>query len=76
VSDEAAEREGIVLGLRLAVGVDASAVEGWIEESGDSTLAADYGLWLDEGILVREESRLRFTERGFLLSNEVLCRFV
>ena len=76
VSDEAAEREGIVLGLRLAVGVDASAVEGWIEESGDSRLAADYGLWLDEGILVREESRLRFTERGFLLSNEVLCRFV
>ena len=76
VSDEAAERERIVLGLRLAVGVNASAVEGWIEESGDARLAADYGLWLDEGILVREESRLRFTERGFLLSNEVLCRFV
>ena len=76
VSVEAARRERIVLGLRLAVGVDASVVEGWIEESGDALLSADYGLWLDQGMLVRQESRVRFTERGFLLSNEVLCRFV
>ena len=28
------------------------------------------------GLLRRGNGRVRFTERGFLLSNEVLCRFV
>jgi oxygen-independent coproporphyrinogen-3 oxidase len=76
VTDEAAQRERIVLGLRLAAGVAAPELEGWIERSGDPRLAEDYVAWLDAGILVRAEGRLRFTERGFLLSNEVLCRFV
>lgn len=76
VTDEAAERERIVLGLRLAAGVAATEIEGWIDRSGDPRLAADYAAWLDAGILVRPEGRLRFTERGFLVSNEVLCRFV
>ena len=71
-----AARERIVLGLRLAAGVPASQVESWIETGSDPLLSADYGAWLDEGILVRQEERLRFSERGFLLSNEVLCRFV
>ena len=71
-----AARERIVLGLRLAAGVPASEVESWIETGSDPLLSADYGAWLDEGILLRQEERLRFTERGFLLSNDVLCRFV
>jgi oxygen-independent coproporphyrinogen-3 oxidase len=71
-----AAREKIVLGLRLAAGVPASQVESWIEAGSDPLLSADYRAWLDEGILVRHEERLRFTERGFLVSNEVLCRFV
>jgi oxygen-independent coproporphyrinogen-3 oxidase len=76
VTAEAAERERIVLGLRLAAGVAASEIEEWIEGSGDAFLESDYRVWLDEGILARQESRVRFTERGFLVSNEVLCRFV
>lgn len=76
VGADEAGRERIVLGLRLAAGVPASEVEAWIEGAGDPLLIEDYGTWLDQGILVRKESRLHFTERGFLLSNEVLCRFV
>lgn len=76
VTGEAAARERIVLGLRLARGVSAPEVEQWIERADDPLLAADYGAWLEAGVLVREESRLRFTEPGFLVSNEVLCRFV
>ena len=76
VTAEAAARERIVLGLRLAAGVAVPEVEGWIERSDDPLLAADYDSWRDAGILVREEGRLRFTEPGFLVSNEVLCRFV
>jgi oxygen-independent coproporphyrinogen-3 oxidase len=76
VGADEAQRERIVLGLRLAAGVPASEVENRIAMGADPLLSVDYGAWLDEGILVREEGRLRFTERGFLLSNEVLCRFV
>ena len=76
VGPEEAEREGIVLGLRLAAGVPATAVESWIETVSEPLLSTDYEAWLDEGILVRQAGRLRFTERGFLLSNDVLCRFV
>ncbi len=76
VSVETAARERIVLGLRLSAGVPAPEVETWIEEAGEPLLAADYGDWLGAGLLRRENGRVRFTERGFLLSNEVLCRFV
>jgi oxygen-independent coproporphyrinogen-3 oxidase len=76
VSAEAAEREQLVLGLRLAEGVGAEELEGWIARRGDARLAEDYAIWRDQGILVDDEGRVRFTERGFLVSNEVLCRFI
>lgn len=76
VSAEAEARERLVLGLRLAEGVDAEELAGWIREFGDGRLADDYGHWLSEGLLVERNGRVRFSERGFLLSNEVLCRFV
>jgi oxygen-independent coproporphyrinogen-3 oxidase len=69
-------REGVVLGLRLAEGVPAAALEEWIACSGDPSLPEDYGRWHSEGLLGRSEDRVHFTERGFLVSNEVLCRFV
>jgi oxygen-independent coproporphyrinogen-3 oxidase len=76
VGREEAARERIVLGLRLSSGVDAPEIESWIAREGDRLLADDYGGWLEAGLLARENGRVRFTERGFLLSNEVLCRFV
>jgi coproporphyrinogen III oxidase-like Fe-S oxidoreductase len=65
-----------VLGLRLSAGVPATEIETWISENGDPLLSEDYGRWFEAGVLARENGRVRFTERGFLVSNEVLCRFV
>jgi oxygen-independent coproporphyrinogen-3 oxidase len=76
VGEQEAARERIVLGLRLARGVPAADVESWIGKEGDPLLPGDYADWRAEGLLVEKDGRLRFTERGFLLSNEVLCRFV
>lgn len=69
------EREGIVLGLRLSRGVPATNVEAWIDRSPDPLLRGDYHGWLAEGWLAAADGRLRLTERGFLVSNEILCRF-
>lgn len=74
-ADESA-RERLVLGLRLSRGVPAEEIESWIASEGDPLLPADYASWFDAGVLQREGGHVRFTERGFLLSNEVLCRFV
>ncbi len=68
--------EAIMLGLRLSEGVLQSEIEGWISRCGDSRLAADYAGWWERGLLRRRGERLALTERGFLLSNEILCRFV
>jgi oxygen-independent coproporphyrinogen-3 oxidase len=76
VGPEEAARERIVLGLRLSAGIPAPEVEMWIEENHDPFLAGDYASWFEAGVLVRENHRVRFTERGFLISNEILCRFV
>jgi oxygen-independent coproporphyrinogen III oxidase len=74
-ADEAA-REEVFLGLRLAGGVEESTIRRQVEASSDGRLADDYSAWLETGMLQKEESRVRFTERGFLVSNEVLSRFV
>lgn len=76
VTAEEAAQERIVLGLRLAAGIPAAEIEGWIEKEEDPLLRVDYDRWLEAEILRREDGRVAFTERGFLLSNEVLCRFV
>ena len=76
VTPDAAARERIFLGLRLSAGVPAAEIEEWVGDAGDPRLAADYPAWLEAGLLERNDGRVRFTERGFLLSNEVLCRFV
>jgi oxygen-independent coproporphyrinogen-3 oxidase len=71
-----AAREDVFLGLRLARGVREDAVRRQIAAASDPRLPGDYAAWLDAGILVKHESRVRFSERGFLVSNEVLSRFV
>jgi len=71
-----AARERIFLGLRLSEGVPGEEIEGWIGDAGDALLTADYAAWQEEGLLRKDAGLVRFTERGFLLSNEVLCRFV
>jgi oxygen-independent coproporphyrinogen-3 oxidase len=72
--EEAAEE--IVLGLRLSEGVEKSAVEDWIATQGDGGLAQDWAAWREEGWIRDCGGRVALTERGFLVSNEILCRFV
>lgn len=74
-ADEAA-REEIYLGLRLAAGVPAGRIEAFVAEAEDVRLWSDYEGWVAGGFLERREGRVRFTEKGFLVSNEVLSRFV
>jgi oxygen-independent coproporphyrinogen-3 oxidase len=69
-------RERVMLGLRLAAGIDAGEIESLVADGRDRDLAADYRAWREEGLLEERFGRVAFTERGFLLSNEILCRFV
>jgi oxygen-independent coproporphyrinogen-3 oxidase len=76
VRGEEETSERLMLALRLSDGVDGDELEAWVAGSADPNLPADYRSWRDEGILEDRSGRIAFTERGFLLSNEVLCRFV
>jgi oxygen-independent coproporphyrinogen-3 oxidase len=76
VTPEEANREEIFLGLRVSEGVPAGRIEAFVVASEDVRLWNDYETWLAEGILERQGDRVRFTERGYLISNEVLSRFV
>ncbi|MDQ2979615.1 MAG: coproporphyrinogen III oxidase family protein, partial [Acidobacteriota bacterium] len=76
IGAEAAAREKLMLGLRLSDGVPRSELESFVAGSPDSRLREDYQAWREEGVLAEREGRVLFSERGFLLSNEVLCRFV
>ncbi len=71
-----AERERVFLGLRLAEGVPVEWVEPLVSSAEDPRLRGDYEAWFAEGILQQTNGRVRFSERGFLVSNEVLSRFV
>ncbi len=76
VEPEERARERIVLGLRLSEGVPAEDLRARVRAVEDPTLSEDYASWLAEGLLEEHAGRVGFTERGFLLSNEILCRFV
>jgi hypothetical protein len=76
VGPEERARERIVLSLRLAEGVGREELESWIASEEDAMLADDYASWWEAGLLAHSADRVRLTERGFLLSNEILCRFV
>ena len=69
-------REEIFLGLRLSEGIETGRIEAFVSAGGDVRLWQDYEAWVAEGVLERRGSRVAFTERGFLVSNEVLSRFV
>lgn len=78
LSSEEEAREAIMLGLRLSDGVTTDELEMWVTRSlvDDPRLAEDYAAWRTNGILSSAAGRTRMTERGFLVSNEILCRFV
>ncbi|HEY6931019.1 MAG TPA: radical SAM family heme chaperone HemW [Thermoanaerobaculia bacterium] len=76
IDEDEAAREEIVLGLRLSEGVPWSEIQSWLASHPDPALEEDLESWQEAGLLTRHDGRLRLTERGFLVSNEILCRFV
>lgn len=71
---DAAARETLLLGLRTAQGIDFGRLlheygAGFLEKLEKSIAPLETA-----GLLVRTEGRLRFTDRGFLLSEAVLAR--
>ncbi len=70
------EREEIILGARTAEGVAAERIDGWLRERGDDALREDWEAWQGEGLIARRGDRYVLSERGFLLSSEILYRFV
>ena len=61
--------EHFFVGLRLTAGIEPTAQE-WLR------FAGPIAKWLDAGLLERSGARLRLSDRGFLLSNEVLQEFI
>ncbi len=78
LTPEESSRESVMLGLRLSDGVSTGALEDWVARSlaEDPRLGDDYASWRESGLLSAAGGRTRMTERGFLVSNEILCRFV
>ncbi len=61
--------EHFFVGLRLMAGIEPTAQE-W------ARFKAPISKWVDAGMLERQGSRLRLTDRGILVSNEILQEFV
>jgi oxygen-independent coproporphyrinogen-3 oxidase len=70
------EREEIILPARTREGISAERIDRWLAERGDSALRDDWERWMEAGLVERHGDRYALTERGFLVSNEILCRFV
>jgi len=70
------QREEIILGARTRDGVAVSRVDGWLAERGDAALREDWSAWQEDGLIEKRGDHYVLTERGFLLSSEILCRFV
>jgi oxygen-independent coproporphyrinogen-3 oxidase len=68
--------EAVILGLRLLEGVDM----GQIQSRFGQDLRESYGATIDElsslGLLLVEDHRLRLSQRGLLLANEVMAHFL
>jgi len=67
LTDHQALAETLILGLRIADGVDSSLLAARV--AGDSALRRRIAAWRDQGLLVDNGSRTRLTEAGFLLSD-------
>lgn len=76
IDDEESEREAIILGMRKAEGVPSEAVSDYIARQADARLAGDWRAWTEAGLVAERNGRSALTELGFLVSNEILCRFV
>jgi oxygen-independent coproporphyrinogen-3 oxidase len=68
--------DALFTGLRLTAGVDLTEVESRYGVDVWARYGADLAPFVEGGLLVREDSRLRLTRRGMLLAHEVMTVFV
>ena len=76
VSTQAAIEESFFLGLRLNRGVDLGRLESEYSSEAMAQYFATIEQCVSEGLLGREGTTIRLTDRGRLLSNEVFARFL
>lgn len=76
ISREAAVEEGFFLGLRLTSGVNLAELRARFGDGLVNGHCAAIAHAVSEGLLTHEGERIRLTERGRLLSNEVFARFL
>jgi oxygen-independent coproporphyrinogen-3 oxidase len=76
ITSHAALEETFFLGLRLNRGVDLKEVAAKFEASAVAHFAGTISEFVEGGLMEREDSWIRLTPRGRLLSNEVFERFV
>jgi oxygen-independent coproporphyrinogen-3 oxidase len=68
--------DALITGLRLVQGVDLDAVRARYGVDIWARHGTDLGIFVDEGLLIREGARLRLSRRGMLLAHEVMSVFV
>ena len=67
INDELYKKEKIMLGLRLAEGVDIK----YFEDSKDIL-----NKYVADGMLAVENNRVRFTQKALFISNSILSDFI
>jgi oxygen-independent coproporphyrinogen III oxidase len=76
VASHAALEETFFLGLRLSRGVDLNEVGAKFGPSAVAGFTETISEFVEERLIEREDSWIRLTPRGRLLSNEVFERFI
>ena len=68
--------DALIMGLRLVDGVDLDIVETGYEIDVRGQYGSALRPFLDVGVLVEENRRLRLTRQGMLVANEIMSVFV
>jgi oxygen-independent coproporphyrinogen-3 oxidase len=68
--------DALFTGLRLAAGVDVDAVGARYGVDVWARFGDALQPYLDEGLVIRGESRIRLSRRGMLVANEIMRVFV
>jgi oxygen-independent coproporphyrinogen-3 oxidase len=76
VSAAAAFEESFFLGLRLNRGVDLNDIAAHFGDESVRKVRPMIDQWIRDGLVQRDEHRIRLTARGRLLSNEVFSSFI
>ena len=71
-----ASSEFVFLGLRLREGIEPAQFETAFGSTLEEAFPGALPRLLDNGLLVRNGSRLTLSERGLLLANQVLMHFI